>query len=88
MVTGWQLLKQEAAFDRDYLLPYPTDGFRGCPRKELKYAIGIAVQFRVLLSLKVHGKQLFEHKVTQHWTPHSGRNYLPSATAALGYRET
>ena len=32
MVTGWELLKQVAAFDRDYLLPSPTDGFRGCRR--------------------------------------------------------
>ena len=85
MVTGWELLKQEAAFERDYLLPSPTDGYRGCRRKELKYVIGSAVQFRVLSSLKVDVKQLFEHTVAQHWTPHSGRNYLPSATGALGY---
>ena len=26
--------------------------------------------------------------VAQHWTPHSGRNFLPSATAALGYQKT
>ena len=88
MVTGWELLKQAAAFDRDCLLPSPTDGFRGCRRKELKYVIGSAVQFRVLSSLKVDGKQLFEHKVAQHWTPHSGRNYLPSATGALSERVT
>ena len=49
MVTSWQLLTQEAAFDRDFLLPSPTDGFRGCRHKELKYVIGSAVQFRVLL---------------------------------------
>ena len=77
MVTGWELLRQEAAFEIDYLLPSPTDGFRGWRRKELKYVIGSAVQFRVLSILKVDGKWLFSHKVAQHWTPHSGRNYLP-----------
>ena len=87
MVTSWQLLTQEAAFDKDYLLPSPTDGFRGCRHKELKYVIGSAVQFRVLSFLKVDGKQLFSHKVPQHWTPHSGRNFLPSVAAALGYPE-
>ena len=46
MATGWELLRQQAAFDRDYLLPSPTDGFRGCRRKEVKYVIGSAVQFR------------------------------------------
>ena len=74
-----------AAFDRDYLLPSPTEGFRGCRRKELKYVIGSAVQFRVLSFLKVNGKLLISHKVAQHWTPHSGSNVLPSAAAALGY---
>ena len=87
MVTSWQLLTQEAAFDRDFLLPSPTDGFRGCRHKELKYVIGSAVQFRVLSFLNVDGKQLFSHKVPQHWTPRKGRNFLPSVAAALGYPE-
>ena len=55
-----------------------------CRRKELKYVIGSAVQFRVLSSLN-NGKQLFGHKVAQHWTLHSGRNCVPAATAALCY---
>ena len=88
MVTGWQLLKEHAAFERDYLLPSPSDGFRGCRRQELKYVVGSAVQFRLLSSLKLNGKQLFSHRVAQHWTPHSGRNFLPSATAALGFQKT
>ena len=84
MVTGWEFLQQEAAIERDSLLPSPTDGFRGCRRTELKYVTSSAVQFRGLSSLKVDGKQLFEHRVAQYWTPHTGRNYLPSATGALG----
>ena len=88
MAAGWQLLNEHAAFVRDYLLPSPSDGFKGCRRQELKYVIGSAVQFRVLSSLKLNGKQLFSHRVAQHWTPHSGRNFLPSATAALGYQKT
>ena len=50
MATGWELLGQEAAFDRDCQLPSPADGFRGCRHKELKCVIGSAVQFRVLWS--------------------------------------
>ena len=88
MVTGWQLLNEHAAFERDYLLASPSDGFRGCRRQELKYVVGSAVQFRLLSSLKLNGKQLFSQRVAQHWTPHSGRNFLPSATAALGYQKT
>ena len=53
MSTGWQLLAEEAAFDRDCLLPSPTDGFRSCRRQELRYILGSAVQFRVLSCLKV-----------------------------------
>ena len=37
--------------------------------------------------LKVDGQQLFSHRVPQHWTPRSGRNFLPSVAAALGYPE-
>ena len=75
--TGWQLLRQ--ALDRDCLLPSPTDGFRGCRRKELKYTMGSAVQFRLLSSLNVNGKQFFSH---------SRRNFLPSSAAALVYPKT
>ena len=46
------------------------------------------MQFRLLSSLKLNGQQPFIHRVAQHWTPHSGRNFLPSATAALGYQKT
>ena len=53
MSTGWQLLAEEAAFDRDYLRPSPTDGFPSCRRQELRYILGSAEQFRVLSCLKV-----------------------------------
>ena len=32
MAAGWQLLHEHAAFVRDYLLPFPSDGFKGCRR--------------------------------------------------------
>ena len=54
----------------------------------MKCVFGSAVQFRPLSSLKLNGKQLFSHRVAQHWTPHSGRNFLPSATAPLGHQKT
>ena len=61
---------------------------RPSPPVSLKYVAGSAVQFRLFSSLKLNGKQLFGHRVAQHWTLHSGRNFLPSATADLGYQKT
>ena len=44
---------------------------------ELRYDPGFALQFR--------GVRVLNVRVTQFWTPHSGRNFMPSATAPLKY---
>ena len=44
---------------------------------ELRYDTGFALQFR--------GVRIFNVRVTQFWTPHSGRNFMLSATAPLEY---
>ena len=80
LVTGWKVLQEAAAFERDFLLPAPSLNLRGCRRTELKYDQGYALQNRVLRELKTAGTRLFQHPVTNFWTLHSGRAYLPTAT--------
>ena len=87
VTTGWKLLVQEAPFERDYLLPVPTGNYGSCKKQELKYAVGSAIQTRVLSLLKVGEEPLFRHRVAHFWTPHSGKNFMPTAAAAVGYEK-
>ena len=77
---GWALLKQHADYPRDYLLPMPSGNYKGCVRRELRYDTAHALQIKVLQSLKVRGEPLLSQQTAQYWTPHSGRNFLVSAT--------
>ena len=43
------------------------------------------MQNRVLSSLCLDGSRLFPFPLTQYWTPHSSRAYLPSATLVLEF---
>ena len=81
--VGWALLKEKADFRRDYLLPSPTTNYRGCIQKELQYETASATQTKLFSSLTVAGERLFQHSVASYWTPHSARNFLPSAASAL-----
>ena len=65
---GWALLKQQADYPRDCLLPMPSGNYKGCVRRELRYDTANAFQIKVLQNLKVRGE------TAQYWTPHSGRN--------------
>ena len=85
LMTGWRILQEAAGFERDYLLPVPTASFRGCKSIELKYEQGHAIQNKVLRELEVSGEKLFSHQITNFWTPHSCRAYLPSATQVLNF---
>ena len=85
LMTGWRILQEAAGFERDYLLPVPTASFRGCKRIELKYEQGYAIQSKVLQELEVSGEKLFSHQITNFWTPHSCRAYVPSATQVLNF---
>ena len=73
MEIGWQLVRQEAPFERDYLLLSPSGNYRVCLRRKLKYSVGAAVQAKILASLQFRQQQLFDHPVAHFWTPHSGR---------------
>ena len=81
--VGWSLLKSKADYRRDYLLPAPASGYKGCVRRELRYEAASTVQTRIFLTLHVGVELLFRHKAAKYWTPHSPRNFLPSAAAAL-----
>ena len=49
--AGWQILSDLAPFRRDYLLPAPAGAYDSCLRTELRYALGCAIQNRLLASL-------------------------------------
>ena len=76
MASGWSLLKREAPFERDYLLPGSTRNYGSFEKQDLKYAVGSAIQTRVLSILKVGEEPLFRHRVVHCWTPYSGWNFL------------
>ena len=80
IVQGWDLLTSMANFERDNLMPSPSENFQGCIHKELCYDTAFAIQHRVLFALSANGERLFDTHMPQFWTLHSGRAYLPSAT--------
>ena len=83
---GWQIRCELAPFKRDYLLPAPAGAYDSCLRTELRYALGYAIQNRLLARL-VDDKcaTVLTAEATMFWTPHSGRSFLPSCTQALGF---
>ena len=85
---GWRLLTTRADFQRDYLLPMPSGNLRGCVHRELRYDTAYALQRRVMEVLTTGQERVFGHGVGHYWTPHSGRNFLPSAAAALNIEKT
>ena len=88
MQTGFSLLQQLALFPRDNLLPSPATNLTGAIPKEMRYETGYGLQNRVLLHLGDGKERLHIPGTTQFWTPHSGRAFLPSATALLGFDKT
>ena len=48
LVSGWEILKREAPYSRDYLLPAPSNNFRWFKRKELKYATAFSIQSQIM----------------------------------------
>ena len=79
LMTGWRLLQAQANYQRDFSMP--QNNYRGCARTEFVYNTGFAHAEHV----QHRGVRIFTVRVSQYRTPHSGKNFLPSATAALGY---
>ena len=86
--AGFSLLQQLAPFTRDYLLPSPASSLAGAITTEMRYETGYGLQNRVLLHLQSEGEQLHVPGTTQFWTIHSGRAFLPFATALLGLEKS
>ena len=85
LTRGWSLLQGMANFPRDYLMPAPASHCQSCRKLELRYDASFAMKNRVLRMLARNGVPVFHSSSTRFWTPHSGRTFLPSATAALGF---
>ena len=85
LVVGWNLLLNGAPHERDYLLPAPTNNFHGFKTKEMKYSTAFAVQTHIISTACYRGLRLFENSTGHYFSPHSGRNFMPSAAAVLGF---
>ena len=85
LAVGWDLLLKEAPYERDYLLPAPSNNFRGFKTKELKYQTAFAVQTHIISTACYRGLRVFEASTGHYYTPHSGRNFMPSAASVLGF---
>ena len=85
---GWAPLSEVANFSRDCLLPVPTSSLQGCLPAELLYSAGFALLNRLLCSLRFLSAPLLVPQVVHFWTPHSGRSFMPSCTAVLGFENT
>ena len=81
----WRLLEKEAPYSRDYLLPAPSNNYQGFKNKELKYQVAFAVQTRILAFATHRGQRIFRTSSRHYFTPHSGRNFMPTATAVLNF---
>ena len=83
--VGWKLLQEGAPHERDYLLPAPTNNYQGFKVKELKYSTAFAVQTHIISIATYRGLRIFGNSTGHYYTPHSGRNFMPSAAAVLGF---
>ena len=70
--TGWALLKTKANFCRDYLLPAPSVGYSGWVRRELGHDAASAEQTRILQTLRVSGRLVFQHRVAREYLRRMG----------------
>ena len=77
-----------AHYDRDYLLPAPSNNYRGFKNKELKYQTAFAIQTQIISLASYRVLRIFQSHTGHFHTPHSDRNFMPSAMAVLGFSET
>ena len=80
---GYALLRDLALCDRDYFSVLLPSNYRGCRKQELCCDFAHALQNRLLGSLIDGPERLFRLLVTQFWTEHSCRAFMPSATSQL-----
>ena len=83
--TGWELSLKGAPHERDYLLPAPSNDYRGFYTKELRFAAAFAVQTQIISLASFRGFRNFQGSTGHYYTPHSGRNFMPAGIAVLGF---
>ena len=88
LAVGWRLLLKEAPCERDNLSPAPSNNFRGFKTKELRFTTAFAVQTHIISTACYRGLRVFEGSTGHYYTPHSGRNFMPSAAAVLVFRQS
>ena len=86
--VGWKLLQESAPHERDYLLPAPTNNYQGFKVKESKYSTAFAVQTKIISTATYRGLKVFGNSTGPYYTPHSGRNFMPSAASVLGFTKS
>ena len=58
--TGWELSLKGAPHENDYLLPAPSNNFRGFKTKELRNATAFATQSQVISLASYRGLSIFQ----------------------------
>ena len=84
-LSGGNCCRKARPHERDYLLPAPTNNYQGFKIKELKYPTAFAVQTHIISTATYRGLRIFGNSTGHYKTPHSGRNFMPSAAAVLGF---
>ena len=88
LFVGWKMLQEGAPHERDYLMPAPTSNYQGFKVKELKYSTAFAVQTHIISTAAYRGLRIFGISTGHYYTPHSGRNFMPSAASVLGFTKS
>ena len=76
LVTVWKVLSEVAPYVWDYLMPAPTNNYKGA--NMLNSSITQRLPFSHESAYR--GQRRFKFSTSHHfYTPHSGRNYMPTA---------
>ncbi len=80
--VGLRLWETAAPFERDFMLCAPAAGLREAIHREISHDEFTARLRGLIARLEVNGTRMDE-SVARWYTPHSGRNFLPSAALPL-----
>ena len=87
--TGFDLIKQVAPFDRDYLLPCGTKDLAGVIHQLARYEDAAGAGSALLGDLRTPtGDKLLDESLRGFWTEHSERNLLSSVLVFTGADKT
>ncbi|CAL1153955.1 unnamed protein product [Cladocopium goreaui] len=88
--TGFDLLKRNADFDRDYLIPRFAEDWKGFRKKYATYAdmTAYSTYLRKTLIRSSDWEMLIPEDLATFWTEHSERATFPTGIAMLGVQTT